>query len=122
MVDAVIAVALGALAGAAIGAAFFAGLWLTVKGVAEQGRPRSLLLISFAVRALLAVGVLALLARQGVLPLLGAVGGFLASRVLVSRLVTSGDERTPPHGQVAPSVDAGGRHDTDATARDGSPR
>lgn len=87
MGNAVLAVALGALAGAAIGAAFFAGLWLTVRGVAQEGRPRSLLYVSFAVRAVLAVGLLALLARQGALPLLGALGGFVVARFVVTRLV-----------------------------------
>lgn len=118
MADAVMAVGLGALAGVAIGAAFFAGLWLTVRGVAEQGRPRSLLLVSFAVRAAVAVGVLALLARQGPLPLLGALGGFLLARVLVTRLVSGRAERSLASVPTGQPADAGGKPVDGAAADD----
>lgn len=106
MTSPVIAIGLGLLAGLAIGMAFFAGLWLTVRQVAEQGKPRSFLLVSFAIRTILAVGLLALLARQGVLPLLGAVAGFVASRVVVTRLVGRGESRDTVESPDAPSVDA----------------
>lgn len=90
MTDALLPLGLGALAGLALGAAYFTGLWLTVRRVANRSGPRTWLLVSFALRTVLTLAVFVLLARQGAYPLLGALLGFIAARPLVTRFVTAG--------------------------------
>ncbi len=94
MTDVVLPLGLGVLAGLALGAAYFIGLWLTVRRVANRNGPRTLLLVSFVVRSVVTLGVFVLLARQGAYPLLGALLGFIAARPVVTRLVTSGVMRS----------------------------
>ena len=77
---AVAAVALGL----ALGAAYFGGLWWTLARLRCWRRPGWALAASFAVRGPLLLVVLALLARQGVVPLLFALAGFLVARVVLA--------------------------------------
>lgn len=80
-------VALGLL----LGAAYFGGLWWTLTRLARWRCPGWALAASFVVRGALLLGVLALVARQGVAPLLLVLAGFLAARVaLAARLRSPG--------------------------------
>ena len=86
----VAAVALGFAAGAAIGAAYFLGLWWTVRRATRAARPAPLLLLSFVVRLAFAVALLLVIVRLGALALVAALLGFLVARVLLSRVLTGG--------------------------------
>ena len=72
---------LGALAGLALGLAYFGGLWWTVRRVSTWRRPERALLASFVVRAMLVLPAFVALALQGPGPLLAALAGFLLARV-----------------------------------------
>lgn len=108
MTEHLVPLGLGALAGAALGLAFYVGLWATVRRVAAHGPSRPLLAVSFAVRTALAAVTLTLLARQGVAYLLGAVVGFVATRPLVTRAVVGRRPAArPPDGRGGSGVGSG---------------
>lgn len=100
MTDALLGLALGGLAGAALGTAFYAGLWATVRRVAAHGSAGWLLAASLALRLALAGAVLTLLAREGVPHLLGGLLGFMAARPLATRAF-AGPPR--PRAEAAPA-------------------
>jgi F1F0 ATPase subunit 2 len=100
---AVAAVALGL----ALGAAYFGGLWWTLARLPRWRRPGWVLAASFAVRGPLLLVVLALLAREGVVPLLLALAGFLVARVVLAALLRS-PPATPVGGPAAERDPLGG--------------
>jgi len=81
----------GLLAGLALGALYFGGLWWTVRRVPTWRRPERALLASFAIRALLVLPAFVALALQGPGPLVAALVGFLVARFAVQ-------VRTAPRG------------------------
>jgi len=77
--------ALCAVAGFALGAGYFAGLWWTVRNLNQSAAPGALVLVSFLLRnALLAAGFVVVSGRtwQGVV---ACLLGFVAARLLVVR-------------------------------------
>ena len=70
--------------GAALGAAYLFMISRTVAAIHSPGG-RSAAWVHFALRVLLAAGVLTLAARAGALPLLACLGGFLAVKSVVLR-------------------------------------
>jgi F1F0 ATPase subunit 2 len=99
VIDVLLPLALGVMAGLGLGLAFFGGLWVTVKRAgAGGGGARAMFYVSFALRAAVALLVLMLLARRGLAPLLGALVGFAAARPLVTRAVAG---REVPEPEVA---------------------
>lgn len=96
----VLAVALGALGGFALGLGYFASLALTTRRLACTSRPGGLMIVSLMARmALLALGFV-VLARLSVWSLLAAVPGVIAARVVLVR-------RFGPRSAPTPSA-AGG--------------
>lgn len=90
---------LGGAAGVGLGATYFAGLWLTVRRLAESPRPTALVLGSLAARLALAGAVFYWAATRGALPALAALGGFLVVRRAAVRLVrgaAAGPDPRPP--------------------------
>ena len=98
---------LGALAtfalGLASGAAYFGGLWWTLARLPRWRRPGWVLAASFAVRGPLLLVLLALLAREGVVPLLLALAGFLVARVVLAAWLRPAP--APPAGGPAAERD-----------------
>lgn len=83
-------VLLGLCAGLVVGAAYFAGLWWTVRKVTRVQRPAPWLLGSFVVRSLLALGAFALVLTLGSpVALVAALIGFMAARWLTTRYLPS---------------------------------
>jgi F1F0 ATPase subunit 2 len=80
MIPLLVGVAVGALAGLA----FFGGLWLTVDRVATGTSSGLLLPLSLLVRLGGLAAVLVVVARTSPTMLLGAGGGLIAARVLVT--------------------------------------
>jgi F1F0 ATPase subunit 2 len=72
-------------AGAAVGAFYFGGLWLTVRRVVTSDHPVLLTFGSFAVRAVVAVAVMVWIARTHWQLLLAAMAGFVLVRVVMTR-------------------------------------
>src|SRR5690606_36609491 len=96
--DALFGIVWGAVAGAALGALFFLGLWATVTRVSRSNVPWALLAGSLLVRLAVLGGGLYLVARGGLWPLVGALVGILAARPVVTRLVVkrgAGTVRSP---------------------------
>lgn len=106
----------GALGGVLIGASFYGGLWLTVRRMTSSKSPRLLLAISFVARTALAVFGLVLIARTGPWALLGASLGFLASRPLVTRIVTREAMGSPASGSGRGARPEDGRSAADREA------
>jgi len=105
VVAALAAVALGL----ALGGAYFGGLWWTLARLPRWRRPGWALAVSFAVRGPLLLVALALLARQGVVPLLLALVGFLIARVALSAwLKTAGEPAPSAAPRPNPERDAAG--------------
>ena len=75
------------LAGIALGAAYFSGLWLTVRGLLRTRRPVLLLLVSFIGRmALVLIGFYFVMNREWQ-QLLACLLGLLLARTLIVRRV-----------------------------------
>lgn len=75
---------LGAVAGLALGSAFYVGLWATVQYACRASRPWAWIVGSYLLRlAVVGAGFL-LLARDGPWTLAGALAAFLAARPLVT--------------------------------------
>lgn len=56
MDSSLLALALSALAGAALGVLYFGGLWLTIQRMTRSQNPGFLLLVSFLLRSVLVIG------------------------------------------------------------------
>lgn len=96
-------VLLGLGAGLLVGAAYFAGLWWTVRKVTRVSRPAPWLLGSFVMRSLVALGVFALVLRLGSpLALVAALIGFMAARWLTTRYLPSDRQRDSKAVEGAP--------------------
>ncbi|MDF1578252.1 MAG: ATP synthase subunit I [Desulfobulbales bacterium] len=92
---------IGFVVGILAGAGYFGGLWWTVRRLPSCGNPGRMLFGSFLGRALIMVGVLFLAAGRQPLIYLGAALGFMAARLVMTRL----------YGPDAsgPAVERGGR-------------
>lgn len=75
---------LGALAGLAMGSAFYVALWATLRRASRARRPWAWIVGSFALRLVLAGAGFLLLARDGPWTLAGALVAFVAARPLVT--------------------------------------
>lgn len=80
-------VGMGLLGGAALGALYFGGLWLSVKRIGKVERKKMFLFISWVVRSVLLCCGLYLLARYNPASLLCSVFGLFLSRTLIVRTV-----------------------------------
>jgi len=89
-------VALGVLAGVALGAGFYGGLWWTVRRGVQSARPAQWFLISLVVRTGLALLGFYAVGRGDWRRLAGCLAGFLLARVMVARLTRAGTERVGP--------------------------
>lgn len=78
---------LAALSGLALGAFFFGGLWWTVNRSMVSAQPALLILGSFLLRSVVAVGGFYLALQGGWPSLLACMGGFLVSRALLTRII-----------------------------------
>ena len=77
--------ALALLAGAAVAAFYFGGLWLTVRRVLVSRRPALLAAGSFLVRGAIAVAAMVWIARLHWQLLPAAMAGFVLVRVAATR-------------------------------------
>lgn len=99
-----IAAAVGFVAGMAIGAAYFGGLWITLTRAETSRWPPLLLAGSYLLRLSIAGVGFGLLAVRGIVPVAAGLLGFLLVRtVLVHRLrprveSTAGDGDGSPRG------------------------
>ncbi|MCA1766532.1 MAG: ATP synthase subunit I [Desulfobulbaceae bacterium] len=84
----------GAVVGIFAGAGYFGGLWWTVRRLPSCGHPGRLLFGSFLCRALMAGGVLFMVAGARPLIYAGAALGFIAARMAMIRLY--GPDATGP--------------------------
>ena len=73
------------LAGIVIGGVYFGGLWATVRGLPDAGKPFRRLGLSFALRAALALAGFWLVLQGGWESLAAAMVGFLAMREILLR-------------------------------------
>ncbi len=73
--------ALALIVGGLLGAAYFGGLYLTVKQVGQASSPQLLLVGSFVVRLLVVLGAFYLLSAWGALAMMTCLGGFLIARL-----------------------------------------
>jgi F1F0 ATPase subunit 2 len=92
------AVALGLLAGSALGAFFYGGLWWTVRHLSGRA-VGSWLVSSFLLRTLIVLGGFFAVARGPWQGVAACFAGFLAARVAVTRFTQSGHAvrvSTPP--------------------------
>ncbi|MDI1253675.1 ATP synthase subunit I [Thermomonas sp.] len=78
---------LAVLAGVVLGAFFFGGLWWTVNRSMVSPQPALLILVSFLLRSVVAVGGFYLALQGGWQPLLACMGGFLVARALLTRII-----------------------------------
>ena len=84
--------ALALAAGAAVGAFYFGGLWMTVQMAMTSRRPVLLTFASFAVRAVVAVAVMVWIGRMHWQLLLAAMVAFVLVRVVLTRKLRPEDE------------------------------
>lgn len=88
-----IAVGVGLVGGAVVGALFFGGLWWTLSQLQTARRPAVIFGISFLVRTFIALAGFVIVAGGSVERLLAAMVGFLVARVMLVN--TLGFENTP---------------------------
>jgi F1F0 ATPase subunit 2 len=77
---------LALLAGALLGALYFAGLWWTIRMGLSSRRPALLFLGSLLLRTLIAVAGFYFISRGDLRRLLACLLGFFLARILVTRL------------------------------------
>jgi F1F0 ATPase subunit 2 len=94
----------GAGAGAAVGVAYFATLWWTVRRAARTTRPRAFIVGSFLVRGIVAAALLVALAGAHPWRLVAALGGFLVVRAVSVRLARAS---MPSPAASRPSLEEG---------------
>jgi F1F0 ATPase subunit 2 len=88
-VNALTGLAIGALAGAGIGAAYFLWLWWTLQGLVDRRRAGLWFVVNVAARLVLAVAGFGLVARWlGWQALAAALAGFVVARVVLLRRLT----------------------------------
>jgi F1F0 ATPase subunit 2 len=86
------------LAGLALGAMYFGGLWLTVRALPKSRRPAALTLVSFWARTALVAAGFALLIGQRWQYAFGCVLGFLMARLFLTRWHPPGSGAGPNSG------------------------
>lgn len=84
---------LSLLAGAALGAVFFGGLWLTIQKMRDARHPALLLVGSYVGRSVITLAGFFVIAGERLERLLFAVLGFILARMVINRLVRS--QRSP---------------------------
>jgi F1F0 ATPase subunit 2 len=77
---------IGLVVGILAGTGYFGGLWWTVRRLPSCGNPGRMLFGSFLCRVLIMAGVLFLAAGRQPLIYLGAALGFIAARLVMSRI------------------------------------
>lgn len=77
---------LGLVAGVALGSAYFAGLWWTVRRSMSSARPAILLLSSAVLRTALLIAGFYVVSGGRWRPLLGCLAGFIGAKLLAVRL------------------------------------
>jgi F1F0 ATPase subunit 2 len=92
-----LALLLACMAGGALGAFFFGGLWWTVRRAVAAKRPALWILVSLLLRT--SVTLVGFHVVSGGRPdrLLSCLLGFVMARLLVTRLTRSPAERCPTH-------------------------
>ena len=85
MTESAPALLLAAAIGAALGALYFEGLWLTTSRLGRARLPGLLLIVSFAVRAAVLTAGLFLVMAGGLGQLLAALVGFVVARAVIVR-------------------------------------
>jgi len=73
--------------GTAVGLAYFAGLWFTVRRLPVSPNPRGLMRRSRSLRQLVALAIIMLAIRYDAALFWGIMPGFVCGRILVSRRV-----------------------------------
>ncbi len=93
--------ALALLAGVALGALFFGGLWWTVRRSLRLRQPAPWILGSALLRTLIALAAFYWIAQGGALALGVGVLGFVAARQVATRLVSPSRAgvRSPPRSR-----------------------
>ena len=92
-----LAIAVGLLSGAAIGALYFAWLWRSVRALGVRGRPGARIAAGLLGRLAFALLCFGALARWGGGPALaGALAGFVALRVTLVRRVRAIEREDEP--------------------------
>lgn len=91
-----ILLSIGCVAGAALGVAFFGGLWWTSQQLATSAHAGILLALSFVGRLTLLALCIVVLARINAALLIGAVPGLLAARTVWTHAARVQLEPTPP--------------------------
>jgi F1F0 ATPase subunit 2 len=89
MID-VLFLLLSLLAGIAAGALFFEGLWRTITKAVLSARPVALIILSFIVRTILLLLLLAFVSQGNAFRLGGCMAGFLLGRTIILRLRRGG--------------------------------
>lgn len=79
--------------GMALGALFFAGLWLTVRTLGLSRHPGLLMAASYVLRMLLLIGGLYLLGSGNWQSFAAALTGIIVTRTLMLRLLGAGEGR-----------------------------
>ncbi len=93
-----------AVAGAALGLLYFGGLWLTVRRISCSARPALLMFGSFVVRLLAALCGFYLVMNGSWERLLACLAGFLAVRLVLTRIVRSGEAAVRLSGERGRSL------------------
>jgi F1F0 ATPase subunit 2 len=78
---------LSAMAGLVLGVVFFGGLWWTVNRSMVSPQPALLILGSFMLRSVVALGGFYVALQGGWQSLVACMGGFLVSRALLTRII-----------------------------------
>ena len=93
-----IEIAASALGGVCLGLFYFGGLWWTVSRVQNADRPVIVYMASLMVRGIVALVSLYLILQTGVVPVIAALIGMIAVRlVLVRRLGLAGHVNLKPN-------------------------
>lgn len=87
---------LAAAAGAALGLFFFGGLWWTVRGGLASRRPALLFFGSLLLRTGVILAGFYFVSRGHWERLLACLLGFMAARLIVTRLVRPAEKQGPP--------------------------
>lgn len=92
-----LALVLSALAGLALGWAYFRTLLATIEALPHSARPARLMLASYLARTAVAVMVLVAIARLAALPgVAAALAGFIVARLLLIRRARRGGNPPGP--------------------------
>lgn len=79
------------LAGMLLGALFFGGLWLTIRKAISSSHPAAWFLVSLVLRMAVTLGGFFVVSAGSWQRMSACVLGFMTSRLLVTRLIRTGD-------------------------------